>query len=814
MTEYDYYLTAVKEDGVSLFDVPYVYQTNELIMIALETSEKPIHLMTKLEIEMCIRNRREKLSNIDPIYRQPITDEELKSYLCDLPEIINLKYDNYFSKNVLFAEKKLYTFIDFFSAVCELYSGMDTICYLYLFRGNPIPIKIKCNGIKRNFKLIYNSLNKVLSVTEILAEEYMHLWVNLSQKLEHYYGKSSQLNEYCMKKTTELTEIPILQDGEYYEIFKTIEKNGIIFDYTCTWILKVPNDVEDFTIPENCIIPDGCFMRNKKLKSVKFPSTLHFIPKAAFMDCESLEEIDLSLVKTSKYSKVLVGSAAFCNCKSLKSIDMSKLKIEDGAEITFAYCSCIEDISEIELSDFKNTQMNFFHCDNLRKLVRNPYAYYGDFDLAYCHSIRKINIPRYNIPMGMLCGCDRLESVEITETGHWRKEFGDYCFAGCKSLREINTLEGGVKIGKYAFADCECLCKFVINKQDEWYTVISESAFEGSPQVQIEWADDSILPKQEHITNYWKRKDIETEKNKQNEKENGIEAKRHYIKVLDCGASDNNVIGKFFEERGRYIGKEILAILQNDVCSWEEYLKIGRLFYECIPFSNMNDYGYIRTAIVSWAKSCSVQAYLKAPIHAKFDAIQQIYNILKISHSYFNNHKIVYGEKSRKYAKVNVLNTHFDYQELEIVSSDEQKSFIKSYTSLSDIEMSYLMQYYLLIHLVKYNTIYNKKGWDYNYAKKEINRINRHIKKLGTITQLFLMNFCRATWQQFIKDDIEKNYEEMGEDNVYLERNESDYISFDFSTMEICRKTELIDDSSRRGENLLIPNKYLLNNQL
>ena len=41
MTEYDYYLTAVKEDGVSLFDVPYVYQTNELIMIALETSENP-----------------------------------------------------------------------------------------------------------------------------------------------------------------------------------------------------------------------------------------------------------------------------------------------------------------------------------------------------------------------------------------------------------------------------------------------------------------------------------------------------------------------------------------------------------------------------------------------------------------------------------------------------------------------------------------------------------------------------------------------------------------------------------------------------
>lgn len=807
MTDYAYYLKSVKEDGTALFDVPQKYQTNELIMIALESSDKPIHLMTRWSLEMCIRKQGERLS-VNPRYRQPITDEELESYLCDLPRIINFKYDKYFSKNYDFEEKKLYTFIDFFSAVCEFYSGMDTICYVYLYRGEHIPIRIKFNGRKRNFKLIYNSQEKVLHLDKVSADEYKSLWDTLSQKLESYYGKALQLNEYCWEESpTEQTNIPILQDGEYYETFKAIEEDGIIYDYSRKCILKVPNDLVDFSIPEGVdSIPNGCFMGNKSLKKVKFPSTIGYIPKAAFMDCDSLEEVDLSLVETSDYSKMIVGSAAFCNCKSLKNIDLSKLKLEDEAEITFAYCLAIEDISELELPGWKKTQMNFFHCENLTKLVRDPYADYGDFDLAYCRSIREIRIPRHTIPTGMLCGCDRLESVEITETGHWRKEFEDYCFAGCKSLVEIDTLKGGAQIGKYAFADCDSLSRFVISKKDEWYSVISETAFEGSPQVQLEWADDSYYPKKEPIADYWKRKDIEVNNKKQQEKKNGIEAKNHFMKVLDNYSSDKNAIGEFFKERGRYVGMDMQAILKYDVCSWEEYMAIGRLFYECIPFSNMDDYGYIRTALVSWAKSCSVQAYMKAPIHKKFDAIQQIYSIMKIAHSSFESQKVVYGEKSRKYGEIDVLNTYFDYQEFEKKATDEQKSFIKSYTSLSDIRMSYLIQYYLLIHLVKYNTIQNEECWDFGYAKKEIEKITTHVNKFGTITQNFLMDVCRFTWQQFIKDDIEKKYEKMGEDNVYVDRNEADYISFDFSTMEICRDTELIIESRRRGENLLIPN--------
>lgn len=800
MTDYAYFLKSVKEDGTTLFNVPQEFQTNELIMTALETSNKPIHLMTRWSLEMCINRQREKLSYLNPIYRQPITDEEHESYLCNLMHIIYFKYDKYIYRNKASKENKLYTFVDFFSAVCKFYSGMDTICYVYLYRGTPIPIKIKFNEEKRNFKLIYNSLEKVLYLVKVSADEYKRLWDVLSQKLEGYYGKAMQMDEYYWEESpTETTNIPILQDGEYYETFKTIEEDGVVYDYTRKCILKVPNDLVDFSIPEGVgSIPQGCFMGNKSLKKVKFPSTIGYIPKATFMDCDSLEEVDLSLVETSDYSKMIVGSAAFCNCKSLKSIDMSKLQLEDEAEITFAYCLGIEDISKLKLSGTKKTQMNFFHCENLTRLVSVPYADYGHFDLAYCHSIREIRIPHRAIPDGMLCGCDRLESVKFVETSPWRKTFGDYCFAGCKSLVKIDTLKGGAQLREYSFADCDSLSIFVISQKDEWDTVISKTAFEGSPQVQLEWADDACYSQKEPIADYWKRKGIEMNEQKQQEKKMANKAKNLFIKVLSKYSSDKNAIGKLFSERGRFIGKQMLSILKYDICSWEEYMAIGRLFYECIPFSNMDDNGYIRTTLVSWAKSCSVQAYLKAPIHKKYDAIQQLYYILKFAHSAFENQKVIYGEKSRNYAKIDVLNSYFDYQVFEGKTTDEQKSFIKSYFSLSDIRKSYLIQYYLLIHLVNYNTIQNKKDWDFDYAKKEIEKLSTHAKKFGTITTKFLMDICRLTWIQFIKDDIEKNYEEMGENILYVEEKEAEYISFDFSKMEICQKTELIFESCRR----------------
>ena len=813
--EYSSYLESVAEDGIKLFEVPQEFQTNELIMTAFETPNNPVHLMSRIAIEGFIERKRMERASYDHRYFAPLTEEEHESYLKDLITIINYKYDWFCGKNYLFQHRKLYTFVDFFNAVAEFYSGMDTISYVYLYRGIPIPIRIKNNGRRQNYKLSYDAAQKILSLIKVSADEYKSLRATLSSKLETYYGNSSYLDEYCWEKAPiDKVDIPILQDGDYYETFKTVEENGIVYDCTRTSILSIPNGLVDFCIPEGISsIPTNCFMGQKSLRKVKFPSSLGYIPKATFMDCEALEEVDLSAIETSEYSKIMVGSAAFCNCKSLKLIDMSKLKLVDGAELSFAYCLSIESIAGLELPGWKKTQMNFFHCDNLKVLVRDPYADYGEFELAYCKSLCEIKIPRYTIPIGLLCGCENLESVEITDSGHWRKEFGAYCFAGCKSLSEIDTLKGGAQIGQKAFADCENLARFVISKKDEWYTEIAETAFDGCHKMTIEWSDNSYYPKKETISDYWKRKGIETNKQNERDKESGIKAKDVFIKIYEeikdaDKDKKRNAISKLFRKQGRYIGMEVLYILKHDVCSWDEYLKLGRLFYECIPFSNMNDSGIIRTAIVSWAKSCTIQAYLQAPIHHKFEAVQQAYSILKFSHSYFEDGNVIYGEKSRHYASFDVLNTYFDYQDIEAKSTDDQKNFIGKFCSLSDIRMSYLMEHYLLKHLIAYNTIKGRNDWNYEYANKEIEKISKHANSFCHISPAFLMEIGRHTWQQFIKDDIKKNYEELGEDELYLDRNESDYISFDEISGEICRYTECISDSCPRGANLMIPDEY------
>ena len=199
----------------------------------------------------------------------------------------------------------------------------------------------------------------------------------------------------------------------------TIEKDGVAYDSSQSQILSISQDIIELSIPEGVrSLPEKCFMGNKTIKRVKFPSSIESIPKAAFMDCESLEEVDLSQIETTNYSKVIVGSAAFCNCKSLTKIDLSKLMLENNAELTFAYCIKLESIKGLKLPiNVGNSKMNFFHCDNLKQLINQyDYPHYGEFDLAYCLNLKNAIISQRDIDRGLFCGCENLESLTLSFT--------------------------------------------------------------------------------------------------------------------------------------------------------------------------------------------------------------------------------------------------------------------------------------------------------------------------------------------------------------------------------------------------------------
>ena len=779
--DYVYYYNSVLENGESLFDVPRWFLTNEMIMTAFETPNNPIHLMTRYALENCIVQK----------YRGQITKEDKNSYFQELLAIIGLKYERIFMYNAFMQEKKVYVFFDFFRAVTEFYSGMDTINYVYLYRGFPIPIRIKKNGRKQNFKLLYDVENKILRLIRVSVREYKLLWQTLDSKLKAYYGDTYFMNEYCWEYApTDEMDIPILQDGEYYETFKTIEEDGVVYDFSHSCIMGISQGVVDLCVPDEVWeITENCFRGNKNLKRIKFSSSLDYIPQAAFMDCESLEEIDLSLVKT----KIIVASAAFCNCKSLKRIDMSKIELDHETNLTFAYCTGIESIAGLTFLG-QATQMIFFHCDNLKELTNEKCVDYGKFGLAYCINLSSVTLRGHMIPEGLFCGCENIKNLEIVNEPGFGVQFGDYCCAGCKSITKIDDLENGVKIGNYSFADCTNLEKVAIPKNKEWNTQISKSSFEACPNVVIEWTDNSCCPNKETIEDYWIRKSLEADKINECNKAIGKKAKDIFLKIFEeIRESDidnkHNVIGQLFKKRGRYIGGNILYILKYNICTWDEFLKLGRVFYECIPFSDIN----MREIIVSWAKSCTIQSYLQAPIHNKYDAIQQIYDILKLAHCYFENGMVVYGENSRVYASNDFLYTYFDYYEIEVCATEDEKKIIGDFCSLSDIRMSYLMQLYILKHLIDYNRIRNNIAWDYEYANREISKLNRYVNSFGKITPLFLLKLCRHTWQQFLKDDIEQNYEDLGY-RCDVEKRENYYISYDSSNGEICWDTESIFD--------------------
>ena len=257
--EYRYYLDSVKNNGTNLFGVPEVFLTNEMIMTAIETSNSPIYLMTRMEFE---RKYMQK-------YESSMFKDDLKDFtLENLEELIELQYDEYILHNHALFEKKYYTFFDFFRAVAKYYSGMDTICYVYLYRGCPIPISIKNNKKKKYYMLIYAVKNRTLNLVNITYKAYKNLWLNLSVKLDEYYKESYHLGEYCWEgKPSDLMEIHILPEGSFYDSFTTIEKDGAIYDMPLNNILSITGDIEEFVIPEGvCSIAPGCFKGNKKLK--------------------------------------------------------------------------------------------------------------------------------------------------------------------------------------------------------------------------------------------------------------------------------------------------------------------------------------------------------------------------------------------------------------------------------------------------------------------------------------------------------------------------------------------------------------------
>ena len=280
-SEYTYYLESVSNNGLAIFDVPTFYLTDEMVMCSIETPNKPLFMMTKNELERIKQNRI--LQELGKIY-----NSNTYHYISEQAVIeINKKYDirNYRFEDIIYLRYKkfisnhyldgLYTFIDFFNQIWMLYEGLDMICYAYLYRGIPIPIKIKNvqNNRRQKYKLIYDNKTKTLHRIKIVHQEYQTLRSELNEKLDSYYKYSDYkyLDEYSWDENpTEELDIPLFQDGEIYSTFETVSDGyGVTYDISRSYIINAAKGLEEYNVPESvCSIRPKAFMNCTKLKKI------------------------------------------------------------------------------------------------------------------------------------------------------------------------------------------------------------------------------------------------------------------------------------------------------------------------------------------------------------------------------------------------------------------------------------------------------------------------------------------------------------------------------------------------------------------
>ena len=172
--------------------------------------------------------------------------------------------------------------------------------------------------------------------------------------------------------------------------------------------------------------------KGKKTRLVlpeKYNGQLYKVAPYAFLDCEFLENIEISDSVTS------IGEGAFSRCESLKNVEIpdSVTSIGEGA---FQSCKSLENIG---IPDSVTTigAYTFSGCESLKSvIIPNSVTTIGEDAFSRCKSLKSIIIPNSVTTIGKAAfsWCESLKSVIIPNSV---TTIGAYAFSGCESLKII-----------------------------------------------------------------------------------------------------------------------------------------------------------------------------------------------------------------------------------------------------------------------------------------------------------------------------------------------------------------------------------------
>ena len=170
--------------------------------------------------------------------------------------------------------------------------------------------------------------------------------------------------------------------------------------------------------------------------------------RSMFLDCRSLESLDLSGLDTSSATNM---SSMFWGCSSLKSLDLSGLDTSsvEGMCSMFLGCFSLEslDLSGLDTSSVEGMTGMFEGCSSLKSLdlsgldTTRVTGMSGMF--RGCSSLESLGLSGLDTSSatgmsGMFRGCSSLESLDLSGLDTSSATDMSYMFRGCSSLESLD----------------------------------------------------------------------------------------------------------------------------------------------------------------------------------------------------------------------------------------------------------------------------------------------------------------------------------------------------------------------------------------
>ncbi len=229
-----------------------------------------------------------------------------------------------------------------------------------------------------------------------------------------------------------------------------------IYDYAFSNYEYVDKDVEagDVIDDEDPYLIKQHYIGEDTVTKVIIPEGVTTINSYAFANLSALEEV----VLPSTLNRIGVG--AFYNCTKLNKINLENVQFINER----AFYNC--DLSEIDLSSvvsignytFENCKLNYVALPASSQSLGIGTFYNNDnlYDVSF--AAPKIKIGQY-----AFAECDALERIDINAA-----VISSYAFANCKSLYDVTIGKDVAVIGQYAFSGTN-VSEFKLNKQNASY---------------------------------------------------------------------------------------------------------------------------------------------------------------------------------------------------------------------------------------------------------------------------------------------------------------------------------------------------------